>query len=188
LLRSRLLFDLAHLDNARSTSIGRFLVERDLDAEFPQVRRDSTQVIAEEGWIAGPGRPFRDLRLGTIAIGELEQQLGCRSMPRAALDHEGTDRSGDAIVLDQSLGGFHRTRLKCTQEGTFGCKSALACDRADHKVGHSRQSMQTGSHVLLFPQTVHKDIEHCPEYLGALRLEIVPEFGFRAPILLLNWR
>jgi hypothetical protein len=42
LLRSRLLLDLAHLDNARSTSIGRFLVKRDLDAELPQVRRDST--------------------------------------------------------------------------------------------------------------------------------------------------
>ena len=78
--------------------------------------------------------------------------------------------------------------LKRTQEGTFGCKSALTCDRADHKVGHSRQSMQTGSHARLVPQTVHKDIEHCPEYLGAFRLEIVPEFAFRAPIPLLNRR
>ena len=107
LVRSRLLLDLAHLDNARSMSIGRFLVKRDLDAELPQVRRDSTQVIAEEGWIARPGCPFRDLRLGTIAISELEQQFGCRSMPRAAaLDHEGMDRSGDAIVFDQKSRWF----------------------------------------------------------------------------------
>jgi hypothetical protein len=38
--------------------------------------------------------------------------------------------------------------------------------------------MQTGSHARLVPQAVHKDIEHCPEYLGAFRLEIVPEFAF----------